>query len=438
MAVMHDAALLMLEPLSVESMNEASAMITGTHDFTSFRGTKCSQHTPIQTIYALEVTARPYLSTLLDNHSSKYFTSTRGFGGGGGGDAEAPCYSGSIASNYSVVTVRIAAPAFLKNQVRNIVSCLLEVGKGARPASWMQDVLNMRDRHAAGYKMVSARGLCLVDVKHFGFDDFDHAIYGLKPSVAKLGSVDKYLASAPEQLPRPSTIVRLKIGDITKSSVNAIVTSSNPELLGNDNPKYWRFDGHSSVNGAIRAAAGEELALAVERLRGERGRAAAMLEEGDAVMTPGFELQAGHVIHVVAPDGMYTTPGGNDAHMQEISKGGMRRAFNSVFRIAGENKLAQVAIPAIGCGVKGWSPGLVARIAIKSMVEWQGSLPERVDFVVKDEDMARLWKAAFDESICDNSGDHEDSGSRVREMSEVMKALNGGRKKNVIGLYSIN
>jgi tRNA pseudouridine38-40 synthase len=41
------------------------------------------------------------------------------------------------------------ANAFLHHMIRNIMGCLVQIGQGNKPASWMAEVLAARDRRAA-------------------------------------------------------------------------------------------------------------------------------------------------------------------------------------------------------------------------------------------------------------------------------------------------
>jgi tRNA pseudouridine38-40 synthase len=41
------------------------------------------------------------------------------------------------------------ANAFLHHMIRNIMGCLLVVGQGLQPPSWMREVIAARDRNAA-------------------------------------------------------------------------------------------------------------------------------------------------------------------------------------------------------------------------------------------------------------------------------------------------
>lgn len=59
-----------------------------------------------------------------------------------------------------LIEVRIVADGFLPRMVRNIVGVLTEVGGGARPAAWIDELLAARDRRAGG-TAAPARGMTL-------------------------------------------------------------------------------------------------------------------------------------------------------------------------------------------------------------------------------------------------------------------------------------
>ncbi len=59
----------------------------------------------------------------------------------------------------------VTANRFLRKMVRTIVGTLLEVGRGARPPEWIDDVIAARDRRAAG-PVVPPEGLCLLAVDY--------------------------------------------------------------------------------------------------------------------------------------------------------------------------------------------------------------------------------------------------------------------------------
>ena len=65
----------------------------------------------------------------------------------------------------ALVAVLISADRFLHHMVRNLVGSAVEVGRGARSAGWMADVLASRDRKLAG-PTAPAQGLILVRVRY--------------------------------------------------------------------------------------------------------------------------------------------------------------------------------------------------------------------------------------------------------------------------------
>ncbi len=96
-------------PLDVAAMREAARYLLGEHDFSSFRAAECQAKTPVKILTRLDIQQR--------------------------GDT---------------IFFDLTANAFLHHMVRNIVGCLIYVGKGKHPPSWMKEVLEQRNRiHAA-------------------------------------------------------------------------------------------------------------------------------------------------------------------------------------------------------------------------------------------------------------------------------------------------
>jgi tRNA pseudouridine38-40 synthase len=95
-------------PLDVNAMREAADHLLGEHDFSAFRSSECQAKTPIKHLQQLEIWRR--------------------------GD---------------ILFFDLTANAFLHHMVRNIVGCLVYVGKGKHPPEWLRDVLEGRDRKLA-------------------------------------------------------------------------------------------------------------------------------------------------------------------------------------------------------------------------------------------------------------------------------------------------
>ena len=133
--------------------------------------------------------------------------------------------------------------------------------------------------------------------------------------------------------------MRVVEGDITALMVDAVVNAANEGLLPG-----------GGVCGAIHAAAGPALARECATL----GRCPA----GEARITGGHDLPAGHVIHAVGP-----VWHGGDRGEPELLDGAYR---NSV-TLAAENGLESIAFPAISTGIFGYPPERAAETAIAAV-----------------------------------------------------------------------
>ena len=111
-------------PLDVAAMDAAAAQLVGAHDFSSFRAQGCTAAHPLRTVVAARVAPA--------------------------GDE---------------VRLTIRGTGFLRHMVRILAGTLLEVGRGARPPSWVGDVLAARDRAAAG-RTAPPHGLLLEDIAY--------------------------------------------------------------------------------------------------------------------------------------------------------------------------------------------------------------------------------------------------------------------------------
>lgn len=159
----------------------------------------------------------------------------------------------------------------------------------------------------------------------------------------------------------PFTIVRQ---DITKMKVDAIVNAANTALqMG------------GGVCGAIFQAAGAtELKAACNKL--------APIQTGEAVITPGFQLTAKHIIHTAGP--VYT----DGKHGEE---GLLRACYINSLKRAWENGCKSIAFPLISSGIYGYPKAEALRVATAAIQSFLNTQEMDVSLVVFD-------KAAFEVS----------------------------------------
>lgn len=177
--------------------------------------------------------------------------------------------------------------------------------------------------------------------------------------------------------------VRLLKGCIAaRSSSAAVVTSANPYLLGEANANYWQFAGRSSADGAVRRAAGKAVLDELAVLPG------LPLGPGEALTSGGGEL-SDVLVHVCAPDRLYggTSPDGSPVEL-------LAGCFLGALRAAEAANARSIAMPAIGCGVRGWPASLSAKTAFASLIEHAADPLRKLtvcEFVLHDADVFRAW-----------------------------------------------
>ena len=94
--------------LQHDAMQQAALTLLGEHDFTSFRASACQAHSPVKRMLRIDIARRgPYWR------------------------------------------FEFEATAFLHHMIRNIMGCLVAIGSGKYPATWMADVLAAKNRDAA-------------------------------------------------------------------------------------------------------------------------------------------------------------------------------------------------------------------------------------------------------------------------------------------------
>ena len=134
--------------------------------------------------------------------------------------------------------------------------------------------------------------------------------------------------------------LKLVEGNIVLLDAEAIVNAANKNLILG-----------GGVAGAIRNAGGPSIQ--------EECNTIGPIDVGEAAMTNGGNLKAKHVIHAVGPV---------QGEGQEEKK--LRNAILSSLKIAEENKLKDIAFPAISTGIFGFPMQKCSEIMLKTAMEF--------------------------------------------------------------------
>lgn len=111
-------------PLDITAMQDASRHLLGKHDFSAFRAAQCQAKSPVKQLHQLD-----------------------------------------ISRHGEMLVFDLSADAFLHHMVRNIIGCLVYVGKGKHPPSWLSEVLAGRERSLAA-PTFAPDGLYLTRVRY--------------------------------------------------------------------------------------------------------------------------------------------------------------------------------------------------------------------------------------------------------------------------------
>jgi O-acetyl-ADP-ribose deacetylase (regulator of RNase III) len=137
----------------------------------------------------------------------------------------------------------------------------------------------------------------------------------------------------------------IKVGDLTREDVDAIVNAANSTLMGG-----------GGVDGAIHMAGGPAILAQCHRIRETSYRDG--LPTGQAAITTGGELRARHVIHTVGP--VYGRHKGEEPRL-------LASCYEKSIALAAAHSLATIAFPAISTGVYGYPKEEAARVSLAAV-----------------------------------------------------------------------
>jgi O-acetyl-ADP-ribose deacetylase len=148
-------------------------------------------------------------------------------------------------------------------------------------------------------------------------------------------------------------VVVVKVGDITKENVDAVVNAANGTLMGG-----------GGVDGAIHRAGGPEILKECKEIR--RVQYPDGLPTGQAVITTAGKMLAKHVIHTVGP--VY---GGGGRDKAEL----LGACYRNSLTLAAEKGLKTIAFPAISTGIYGYPLDEAAQVSSQAIEKFLSANP---------------------------------------------------------------
>lgn len=172
--------------------------------------------------------------------------------------------------------------------------------------------------------------------------------------------------------------IEARRGDITTLDVGAIVNAANASLCGG-----------GGVDGAIHRAAGPRLLAECRTLGGAA--------TGAVVLTDGYDLPAGHVLHAVGP----VWHGGDRDEAVNLAE-----CYRRALALAAEHGISTVAFPAISTGAYGFPLEAATRIAVRTVVDQLRDHPKiaRVVFCCFSDRDLKVYLRVLDETFAAGPG----------------------------------
>ncbi len=197
-----------------------------------------------------------------------------------------------------------------------------------------------------------------------------------------------------ETLPAVKVDPRISLwqGDITTLKADAILNAANSQMEG-----CWAV-GHVCIDNNIHSFGGCQMRVECHRQMQELRKIHGenyLQPTSVPMITPGYNLPAKHVIHVVGP--IVNGP------LRSLYKEQLAECYRASLDLAEKNQLRSVAFCCISTGIFMFPQDKAAEIAVKTVREWLNEHPDssvkRVIFnVFKDEDF-RLYDTMLNKKI---------------------------------------